>query len=74
MNDWQPKIKLHGLAMRVLAVATTRIEGTWKAYIDAVPGMDHDKEYEQVLRHGDQLGEDIAKALFPGFADIPYAR
>ena len=73
-NDWKQKIRLHALAMRVLAVATTRVEGTWKAYIDAVPGINHNEEYDEVLRVGDTLGEDIAKSMFPEFKDIPYAR
>jgi hypothetical protein len=69
---WQPIITTHALAMCVLCVATTRVEGCWAAYCNAVPGMCHRDEQDEVLRHGDKLREDIARALFPSFAGIPY--
>lgn len=72
--EWAPVIRRSALASRVLAVAQTRIEGTWKAYIDAVAGMDHDFEYERVLSHGTELTEQIARAIFPQFSEIPYDR
>jgi len=61
-------------AMRVLAVATTRIEGKWSAYIDAVPGYNHDAEFLPVLQEGEKLSEPIARIMFPEFNPIPYAR
>lgn len=61
------------LAMRVLAVAHTRVEGTWAAYCDAVPGMNHDREQDAVLKTGDKLSETVARALFPRFEKLPYA-
>jgi len=70
---WKPLIVRHALAMRVLCVATTRIEGTWIAYCDAVPSLNHKHEEQEVLDHGDMLREDVALKLFPGFAGIPYA-
>lgn len=70
---WTPIIHTHALAMRVLTVAKTRIEGTWAAYCDAVPGWDHDKEWPAVLRNGDKLPEEVARALFPMFEDLLYA-
>ena len=69
---WTPTIRVHALASRVLVVAQTRIEGTWSAYCDAVPGMNHDVEYDAVLRHGDKLLKEIAIILFPGFKEVPY--
>jgi hypothetical protein len=33
----------------------------------------HDLEVEGVLRHGDKLSEDVARAIFPVLAPIPYA-
>ena len=73
----KPFTPLHthrALAMRVLIVATTRLEGTWKAYADAVPGMTHDNEWQMVLRNGDELPEAVARVLFPFFEEVPYAR
>jgi len=62
------------LSRNVLVVAKPRVEGTWKAYIDAVPGMDHPEEVEEVLRQGVKVPERIARAAFPSFDDTPYAR
>jgi hypothetical protein len=62
------------LSARVLAVARTRVEGTWAAYIDAVAGVNHDYEKDVVLRNGDKLTEELAIAIFPEFKDVPYAR
>ena len=71
---FKPIIQRHALAGRVLAVAKTRIEGAWNAYVDAVPGMNHRSEQSEVLQHGAKLPEYIAQVLFPLFSDIPYAR
>ena len=71
--NWKSKTAQHALASKVLAVAHTRIEGAWCAYIDAVPGYDHNAERVGVLRHGSKLGERIALILFPQFEGIPYA-
>ena len=69
---WRPIVTHHALAMRVLCVATTRIEGAWCAYCDAVPGMRHDDEVTDVLCYGDKLPEAVALALFPDWEGIPY--
>lgn len=74
MNDWKPEIRRYALASKVLAVARTRIEGTWRAYIDAVPGKLHDVEQQYVLDRGDKMDEGMARMLFPEFNDLPYAR
>jgi hypothetical protein len=72
---FQPIILRHELARKVIAVAKTRIEGAWAAYIDAVPGENHDNEEDVVLRNGAKLYEPIARALFPRepFKTLPYA-
>jgi hypothetical protein len=70
---WKPTVLRYAFAMHVLAVATTRVEGTWKAYCDAVDGMDHDVEQSGVLHTGAVLAERIAREVFPQFAEIPYA-
>ena len=70
---WRPTIRVTALACRVLVVAKTRIEGRWNAYCDAVPGINHDDEWEEVKHHGCKLPEHIAEAIFPEFKNIPYA-
>jgi len=70
---WRPTIRWHALGSRVLAVAGTRLEGTWKAYCDAVPGRNHDQEWQEVWDTGCQIPEAAARALFPLFKDVPYA-
>ena len=71
---WHPIIRVRALATCVLVVAQTRIECAWSAYIDAVPGHNHDNEYEAVLAHGAKLDESLARCLFPEFDAVPYAR
>ncbi len=68
-----PTVRIHALANKVLAVAATRIEGTWAAYCDAVPGDKHTAEANAVLANGDKLMEEVARVLFPMFKDLPYA-
>lgn len=72
-DRWKPVIIRHALASRVLCVATTRVEGAWCAYCDAVPGFYHNIEQDDVLAYGDKLPENIAEVLFSTFKDIPYA-
>ena len=74
VQAWRCVVERRALASRVLAVAVTRIEGTWLAYIDAVAGRDHDAEEGGVLEQGMRLPEDVARLLFPGFVDVPYSR
>ena len=73
-NAWLPHEERIALSSRVLVVATTRIECTWSAYCDSVIGHNHSEEWQEVLRHGDKLIEEIARAIFPHFKDVPYAR
>jgi len=72
-DEWHPIVRNRVLAMYVLAVAQTRIEGAWAAYIDAVPGQNLNQETQEVLDIGNKLPENIAKVLFPYFDGIPYA-
>ncbi len=72
--EWEPAIRVVPLAPNVLAVAVTRIEGTWKAYCGAVPGYSHDREWHEIRQSGEKLPHGIACAIFPEFADVPYAR
>lgn len=62
-------MEYRALANRVLVVAVTNEHvGDWAAYIDAVDGHDHDKEYEEVARTGNKLPKAIAEYLFPQIA------
>ncbi len=51
--------EFRALGHQVLVVFKRRVEG-WAAYIGAVPGKDHDREAQSVLREGDKLPEDVA--------------
>ena len=68
-----PTVRYRALASQVLVVATTRAEGAWKAYCDAVPGQNHSREIYEVLAYGDEIGEKLARVLFPEYKDVPYA-
>ena len=70
---FEPLIRFRPLSARVLCVARTRVECSWAAYVDAVPGMSHCKETAPVLDYGAKLAEPLARILFPEFADVPYA-
>lgn len=59
----KPVYRIYALARRVLAVAV--IEDThWCAYIDAVPGKNHEDERDAVVYAGVKLRERIARSLF----------
>jgi hypothetical protein len=70
---WKPTHRVRALSPRVLAVAATRIECAWAAYCDAVPGQNHEREWEAVLAHGVKLPEAVARALFPRYDAVEYA-
>jgi hypothetical protein len=72
VSAWKPLVIWRPLARRVLAVATTRRDGKWRAYCDAVPGRNHDDETELVLYQGCPLPRDVARALFPGLSKLAY--
>ena len=62
--------RYRALAREVLVVAVQGGRGDdWAAYIGAVPGMDHDREWEEVARSGSKLPREVAEVLFWDFAD-----
>ncbi len=73
-SAWKPHIRHRALHMNIIVAARTRIECAWAAYIGPVPGMNHDNEYQAVLDHGSKLDEAVARAIFPSFKGVPYAR
>ena len=61
------------LASRVLVVASVNEPvGDWSAYIDAVPGMNHEREWQDVAKIGTKLPQDHAEFLFPQFKHLRY--
>ena len=70
---FEPMIRTMALDRCVLAVAITRVEGSWCAYISDVPGESHEREKAIVLERGAKIPPRIARAMFPFFDDIPYA-
>lgn len=70
---WEPQLLWRPLSSRVLVVAVPRVECAWSAYIDAVPGMNHRREFAAVAETGAKLDEAMARILFPIFDAVPYA-
>jgi len=66
------------LGSKVLAVLCRRVDG-WCVYVDAVPGVAHEREWYEVACTGQKQNELVAKAIVeslfhPGFkVDLPYA-
>jgi len=66
------------LDRNVLAVANVltppNMKPLWKAYIGAVPGKNHDKEWELVAVCGAKLPKKIAQAIFPQFSEVEWRK
>ena len=65
-KDWK------ALDRRVLVVAVEGYANDWAAYIGAVAGKDHQKEWLDVRDHGSKLPREVAEVLFPNFKDLHY--
>jgi hypothetical protein len=66
------RVEWKALDYRVIVVAKEGGVRDWSAYIGAVPGDCHDKEWEDVAAHGSKLPEKIARVLFPNFKGLMY--
>ncbi len=44
----------------------------WKAFIGAVAGESHDREWTEVRDRGTRLDAELARVIFPRFAKLPY--
>ena len=66
------KVDYRALDTRVLAVAKEGHIGDWAAYIGAVSGDSHEKEWPEVAAHGSKLPESVANAIFPNFKGLVY--
>lgn len=73
IDEWSPVTDYKALDSRVLIVMTTRIEGTWRAYIGVVSGYSHNAEWPTVLDQGSPAQESVARACFPSMKAIPYS-
>ena len=73
-HAWEPIIRRRALHRNILVVAKTRVEVGWKAYCGPVPGVNHDNEWQEVARTGTDIGEILARAMFPEFEGVRYAR
>ena len=56
------------LARDVLVVASAGF-GEWSAYIGAVPGSNHEKEWVRVFEGGSKVEYWLAKTLFPNLVN-----
>lgn len=69
-GEYEHETDYHALATKVMAFAIANVSvGDWAAYIDAVTGKDHDKEFDELLekRRSAKLSYDIAKIIFPSY-------
>lgn len=46
----------------------------WRAFIGPVPGNNFNEEAASVLIAGTSLDEDVARALWPQYAEVRYRR
>lgn len=60
------------LAMRVIVVAVEGEVKDWAAYIDAVAGDNHIREWQEVRRRGTKLPREVAEILFPKFKHLEW--
>lgn len=57
------------IASRVLVVAVINEDaGDWSAYVDAVAGQRHEKEFKRVAESGSKLPFEVARFYFPTIA------
>ena len=67
------KIEYTAVHSKVLIVAVHRAEGSWKAYVTPVAGINHERETWGWQADGEQLYERRARVFFPHLEDKPYA-
>jgi len=69
------RVAHRALAHDVMAVAHIwPAAGDFRVYIGTVPGRSHPMEVAEVLDHGTQVQEDIARAIFPRLDALTYWR
>lgn len=68
------KTEYRALSSKVLVVAVEGAIGDWAAYIDAVPGNNHDNEFFEVAEHGAKLDRHLAEILFPKWKHLTWRK
>lgn len=75
---WKPQIIKRNLGqfggLWITTVARTRIEGTWGAYVGVTTGDYPEIERTRILDRGAKLRPEVAQAIFPELAAIPYSQ
>lgn len=66
------KEQVIALDNKVLVVAVEGAVKDWAAYIGAVEGENHAREYHKVRDHGSKLPKAIAELLFPDFKKLKW--
>ena len=57
--------KIYTLSRRVMAIAVLHTNvGDWSAYIDAVPGQNHDNEWREVVKSGTKMTQHQSETFF----------
>ena len=74
MSEFEPKVFWRTLARNIVVAGRTRIEGTWKCYIGSTEERSHEDAVPAILSRGTAIHEPLARAIFPHFKDLPYAR
>ncbi len=64
---YRKKVRYAVLDTNVIAVAVQGEIGDWAAYIGAVEGENHEREYQKVADNGTKLSYKLARMLFPDF-------
>lgn len=66
---WEARVFAEHLSPEVMAVARTRIEGRWSAYVAPIDSDDKDA-LSKVLRWGTKMREPHARAIFPNLSAV----
>lgn len=64
------KVRWKVLDKKVIAVAREGEVEDWAAYIGAVKGDNHEKEWQHVAAYGSKLSQEVAELLFPDFTHL----
>lgn len=60
------------LCKDVIAVAVEGTHGDWAAYVGAVAGLSHEREWKRVAESGCKLKREVAEVLFPDFKGLEW--
>lgn len=69
-----PREAFKALSRRVLIVVRPDSRGQWAAYIDAVPGINPEREKGDVAEQGTKLPKEVAVFFFPFFDPAKYRK